>query len=270
MRSSVLQHAHILVVDPRPEELRLLISQLQGSGARVSIATEPQQGLQRAQVLDPDLILINVQLPRMDGLALCRLLRQAPVTRDTPIFFLSATSTVEERLQGFALGAADYITRPFVPEEVVARIGIHLTGLTSQEECCPPYLREAPKDFDEVTLRAAIRLLDQYLDAPPPLDDIARLVGTHSKRLTAIFRRHVGMTVFAYIREERLRKGQQLLADSHLSIQDIADLVGFRSAANFATSFRRCTGMTPSAFREQVRKQKKLESPGNRQVESSL
>ncbi|WP_315291739.1 helix-turn-helix transcriptional regulator [Pseudomonas oleovorans] len=96
-------------------------------------------------------------------------------------------------------------------------------------------------------------------------------MGTHSKRMTAIFRRHVGMTVFAYIREERLRKGQRLLVDSHLSIQDIVDLVGFfRSAANFATFFRRCTGMMPSAFREQVRKQKKLESPGYRRVKSSL
>lgn len=195
-----------------------------------------------------------------------------PVTRDTPIFFLSAASTVEERLQGFALEAADYITRPFVPEEVVACIGIHLTGLTSREECSPPYLGEVPKDFDEVALRAAIRPLGQYLGAPPPpLVNIVRLVGTHSKRMTAIFRRHVGMTVFAYIREERLRKGQRLLVDSHLSIQYIVDLVGFfRSAANFATSFRRCTGMMPSAFREQVRKQKKLESPGYRRVKSSL
>lgn len=58
--------------------------------------------------------------------------------------------------------------------------------------------------------------------------------------------------MFSFIREERLRRSQQLLIETHLSIQDIADLVGFRSAANFATAFRERTGMTPTAFRSQV------------------
>ncbi|WP_235818627.1 helix-turn-helix transcriptional regulator [Halopseudomonas formosensis] len=58
--------------------------------------------------------------------------------------------------------------------------------------------------------------------------------------------------MFGFLREERLRKSQQLLAGSHLSIQDIAELVGFRSPANFATAFREKTGMTPTAFRKRV------------------
>lgn len=251
-----LKESHILLIHPRPEELRVLLSQMQSAGVRISMATTSRQGLQRAQALPPDLILLNVQMPKMDGLALCRLLRETPAARHIPIIFLSTVSTVEDRLQGFALGAADYVTQPFVPEEVMARICIHLArGVQRTEQRDPPD-QQLPQDADEITLRAAMRLIDQQLDAPPPLMEIARLVGTHGKRLTTIFRRYLGVTVYAYIREQRLRKSQELLASSNATIQDIADLIGFRSAANFATSFRERTGMTPSAFRKQIREMK--------------
>jgi len=252
--AAVLKDSHILVIHPRPEELRTLLNQMQAAGARLSMATASRHGLQRAQVSSPNLILLSVQMPKMGGLALCRLLREAPATQRTPIIFLSATSTVEERLQGFALGAADYVTQPFVPEEVVARICIHLERGEKLAERSNQPADKLLKDTDEITLQAAIRLIDQQLDAPPALVDMARLVGTHGKRLTAIFRRYLGMTVYAYIREQRLRKSQELLASSNATIQDIADLIGFRSAANFATAFRGRTGMTPSAFRNQVRR----------------
>jgi len=251
-----LKESHILLIHPRPEELRVLLNQMQAAGVRLSMATASRQGLQRAQALSPDLILLNVQMPKMDGLVLCRLLREAPATRHIPIIFLSAASTVDERLQGFALGAADYVTQPFVPEEVMARICIHLTRGEQRAERLDPSDQQLPQDADEITLRAAMRLIDQQLDAPPTLVDMARLVGTHGKRLTAIFRRYLGVTVYAYIREQRLRKSQELLASSNATIQDIADLIGFRSAANFATSFRERTGMTPSAFRKQIREMK--------------
>ena len=253
---AALRDSHILVIHPRPEELRVLLNQLQAAGVRLSMATASRQGLQRAQALAPELILLNVQMPKMDGFALCRLLREAPPTRSTPIIFLSAASTVDERLQGFALGAADYLTQPFVPEEVMARICIHLARKANRAEWQSEPTGTVLKDADETVLRAAMRLIDQRLDSPPALADMARLVGTHAKKLTAIFRRYLGMTVYAYIRAERLRKSQELLANSNASIQDIADLIGFRSAANFATAFRERTGQTPSAFRNQVRRLK--------------
>lgn len=87
----------------------------------------------------------------------------------------------------------------------------------------------------------------------PSLAEIARKVGTHDKRLSAIFRERLGSTVFAYVREARLKYAQELLADSTVSVQDIADLVGFRSACNFTTAFRERVGVTPSQFRQRAR-----------------
>lgn len=250
---AVLQGSHILIIHPQPEELRVLLNQLQAAGVHLSMATTSRQGLQRAQMMAPQLILLHVQMPKMDGFVLCRLLREAPNTRDIPTIFLSAVSTVDERLKGFALGAADYVTQPFVPEEILARICIHLTRKSNSVERPSERTDAALQDADEITLHAAMRLIDQQLDSPPALTDMARLVGTHGKKLNAIFRRHLGMTVFSYVRAERLRKSQELLANSNTSVQEIADLVGFRSGANFATAFRQCTGKTPSAFRSHIR-----------------
>lgn len=253
---AVLQGSHILVIHPRPEELRVLLNRLQAAGVHLSMATASQQGLQRAQVMAPHLILLHVQMPKVDGFVLCRLLRETSVTRGTPIIFISTASTVDERLQGFALGAADYLTQPFVPEEVMARICIHLARKANPVERTREQDSPALQDADEIILHAAKRLINQQLDSPPALADMARLVGTHGKNLTAIFRRYTGMTVYGYIRAERLRRSEELLANSNASIQDIAELIGFRSGANFATAFRQHTGKTPSAYRNHIRRVK--------------
>lgn len=102
-------------------------------------------------------------------------------------------------------------------------------------------------------LKAAVRMINQNLTQLPSLPELARKVGTHEKRLSALFREHMGCTVFAYVREARLRKSQELLSDSEMTVQDIADVVGFSSACNFTTAFRQRLGMTPTQFRQKNR-----------------
>lgn len=247
--------AHILVIDDRPEELRPLLELLKAKGARLSLADDPWQGLQRALALYPDLILLDVHMPPMSGFALCRLLREAPATRHIPIIFLGSTVDSEERLQGLLLGGVDYVLKPRLPAErleVLARIGIHLR-LTWREPRSQPLKSATPPDPEQLILHAAMRLIGGSLEQVPSLAEVAKQVGTYDKKLTRIFRRHLGMTVFAWIREERLHKSQELLADSGMGIQDIAALVGFGSACNFTTAFRRRTGLTPSEYRKRMR-----------------
>lgn len=255
MKQSVSdQNMHILIIDDHPEGLRALSGLLSSTGMRLSWVTDPRKAVQRAEVLRPDLILLDVHMPQMDGFAVCRLLQEAPLTRQIPIIFLTSASAVDQRLQGLTTGGVDYVIKPFVPEEVLARIRIHTQRHRFLDKGLPDDAEPAAsQDPDQLILQAAMRLIAEQLGAPPPLAEIARQVGTHDKKLSGIFRQSLGMTVFAYIREERLRRSQQLLADSHLSVQDIAELVGFRSAANFATAFREKTGMTPSAFRNRSR-----------------
>ncbi|AVO51599.1 response regulator [Ectopseudomonas mendocina] len=248
-----VQSPLILVIDDMPEALQTLLQQIRAQGWRLSLASEARQGLQRALALRPDLIVLDVRMPQMDGFTLCRLLREAPATRNTPIIFLTSAGSLEERLEGLEMGGVDYVLKPFEAAEVMARIRIHLQlSRTGQPQGAINNPLE-PVDEEVVILQAAMRLIAQNLADLPSLAEIARKVGTHDKRLSAIFRQHLQTTVFAYVREARLRKGQELLAGSGMSVQDIAELVGFRSACNFTTAFRERQGMTPSQFRQQMR-----------------
>ncbi|KHK64035.2 MULTISPECIES: helix-turn-helix domain-containing protein [Pseudomonas] len=253
---------HILLIDDVPEDIRATLILLKTQPWRISLASDAYQGYQRALALRPDLIVLDVHMPQMDGFSLCRLLREAPATRHVPILFLSSANTSLERLEGLTVGAVDYIPKSCAPEEVLARIKIHLQ-LTWR---APPAVHESQADpepqGDEIVLRAAMRLIENQLDDMPPLASLAQKVGTHEKRLTAIFREHLGMTVFAYIRDARLRRGQDLLCESAMSVQDVAELVGFRNACNFTTAFRQRIGMTPSQFRQQTLGLVETESAG--------
>lgn len=247
---SVMDSPHILVIDDAPEDIRTLLNALHAERWRVSLATSGRQGYERAQLLAPDLILLDVRMPGMDGFALCRLLQELPAERQCPILFLTSADSPDERLEGLTHGGVDYILKSCAPEELLARVRIHLRlarGHDTQAKSAEDAMAVSP---DEVVLRAAMRLIGRRLGESFSLEEIAADVGTYDKRLSAIFRQHMGTTVFAWIREERLRRGRELLADTGLGMQEIAEHVGFRSACNFTTAFRERVGVTPSQYRK--------------------
>ena len=242
------QKPHILVIDDVPEDIRGLIQALRAQPWQVTLATTAQQGYQRAQSLLPDLILLDVRMPGMDGFALCRLLQELPRARETPVLFLTSASSAEERLEGLNHGAVDYILKTCEPAELLARVRIHLR--LARRTRAPDPIAEPTPDRDEVVLRAAMRLIGKRLADTFTLEEIAAGVGTYDMRLSAIFRERLGMTVFAWIREERLRRSRELLTETSLGMQEIAENIGFRSACNFTTAFRERLGVTPSEFRK--------------------
>ncbi|MBN7769746.1 DNA-binding response regulator [Marinobacter daepoensis] len=246
---------HVLLVDDRPEELRPLIRVLTREGFRLSVVAAARKAVYQAQLVRPDIIVLDLHMPDMDGLAVCRLLRESPVTQEIPVIFLSSSTSVDDRLAGLKWGAVDFVVKPYTAEEVLARLRIHLSlawramGQESAEETSLQPVASA----DELVLRAASRLIFDDLANPPSLSDIAKASGTHEKRLLKVFREHFGMTVFAYIRHARLQRAKELLAEGLVSIEDIAALVGFSGSANFATAFKAQEGVTPRAYRQQAR-----------------
>ena len=116
----------ILAVDDDPESLRLIAGLLRDN-YHVRIATGGEQALRAAEVEPrPDLILLDVVMPGMDGYDLCRRFRAQAHTRDTPILFLTVRSTVEDEETGFAAGGVDYLTKPISPPILLARVRTHL------------------------------------------------------------------------------------------------------------------------------------------------
>lgn len=117
---------NILIVDDTPDNLRLLSQLLTEHGYRVRAATNGRQALESASLAPPDLILLDIKMPEMDGFATCTALKAARQTQDVPVLFISALDDVADKVRAFKVGGLDYITKPFQPEEVLARVETHL------------------------------------------------------------------------------------------------------------------------------------------------
>ena len=102
----------ILVVDDSPKNVDLLVNTLKHD-YRLEIARNGPQALDYAKKYDPDLILLDIMMPEMDGFEVCARLKAAPETKDIPVVFLTAMSDTDDKTRGFELGAVDYITKPF-------------------------------------------------------------------------------------------------------------------------------------------------------------
>ncbi|NEO83392.1 MAG: hybrid sensor histidine kinase/response regulator [Spirulina sp. SIO3F2] len=124
--SSSSSKADILVVDDIPDNIRFLASMLKERGFHVRPAINGQIALRAAQTAAPDLILLDINMPNMDGYTVCNRLKENPQTREIPVIFLSALSDAKDKVKAFEVGAADYISKPFFMEEVLARISHQL------------------------------------------------------------------------------------------------------------------------------------------------
>ncbi|HEY9694359.1 MAG TPA: response regulator [Oculatellaceae cyanobacterium] len=119
--------ADILVIDDTPENLNLLSAMLTKQGYKVRSVTKGSSGLRGAQTSPPDLILLDINMPQMNGYEVCQHLKADERTREVPVIFISALEDVLDKVKAFSVGGVDYIAKPFQVEEVLARIQNHLT-----------------------------------------------------------------------------------------------------------------------------------------------
>jgi two-component system sensor histidine kinase ChiS len=127
MTKSNIEKEAILLVDDNPTNLQLLFETLDGRGYKLLIAKDGKTALSIARKALPNLILLDIMMPEIDGYEVCRRLKADPATAEIPVIFLSALTDTKDKVQGLDLGAVDYVTKPFQPEEVIARVNTHLT-----------------------------------------------------------------------------------------------------------------------------------------------
>ena len=123
----------ILIVDDTPDNLNLIFKSLKDCGYKVLIAQSGKKAIKTALAVHPDLILLDVMMLELDGFATCRHLKTNSRTKDIPIIFMTALTETANKLQGFSLGAVDYITKPIDREELLARIQTHLALKSLQQ-----------------------------------------------------------------------------------------------------------------------------------------
>lgn len=117
--------ATVLLVDDNPQNLKVLYETLKDKGYRLLIANDGKKALALARRDRPEVILLDIMMPELDGYQVCQLLKASPDTADSAVVFLSALDDVDAKVKGFTLGGADYISKPFQAEEVIARVKTH-------------------------------------------------------------------------------------------------------------------------------------------------
>jgi DNA-binding response OmpR family regulator len=251
---------HVLLIDDSLVDLRLLIESLTAQDMRISVAFNGRDGLNKAELLQPDLIVLDINMPDLDGFTVCRLLRQNPHTKHTPVIFLSANNDANVRVTGLALGGVDFVTKPFHEKEVLARIKVHLELSRANRQWARQTVVQPKPQGDAPAgnvlwrhsglVNAAIEHLRGHITEPPSTESLASLLGTHEKRLTQAFQDQFGMPVFAWLREERLQQARHLLTSTNTPITAMGEYLGYTTTSNFSKAIKERLGCTPREYRQ--------------------
>jgi|GEM_PF-2042222 len=165
--------ADILIIDDSPADLHVLSQLLSDTGYTVRVATRGVQGLRAARIVLPGLILLDVKMPGMDGYETCRQFKSDPRTRSVPIIFLSALDSLDDKVRAFASGGVDYITKPFQPSEVLARVQTHLARREAELQLLENYRRQ--KLINDI-----LQLLYRSTDPGKSLERVLEHVGRYT------------------------------------------------------------------------------------------
>ena len=154
----------ILMVDDNATNLQVLSQTLSGRGYRLLVAKNGESALAVTAKTLPDLILLDIMMPGIDGFEVCRRLKADPAHHDIPVIFLSALGQTEDKVKGLKLGAVDYITKPFQPEEVIARVDTHLTlrCLQQQLEVANAELRDLNENLEQKVQERTRQLEEEH------------------------------------------------------------------------------------------------------------
>jgi DNA-binding response OmpR family regulator len=155
-----LPPGNIMTVDDNPANLKLLEELLRERGYEVRSFPRGRLALAAAEQTEPDLILLDINMPEMNGYEVCQSLKANPVLADIPVIFISALNAVEDKVKGFQCGGVDYISKPFQFEEIEARVETHLKLRRAQQ---------AERDLLDRTLRGAVATLWELVQLTSPL-----------------------------------------------------------------------------------------------------
>ncbi|MFZ9736803.1 MAG: response regulator [Prochlorotrichaceae cyanobacterium] len=156
--------AKIMIVDDRPENIRLLAVALNRQGYTVESVDNSSTALSIARALKPDLILLDIMMPILDGYEVCKLLKKDPETSEIPVIFVSAVTNVMDKVKGFRAGAVDYITKPFQFDEVLARVEHQLKILSLSKRLEESNLRLQQESRDRQAENQQLVLYRDALD----------------------------------------------------------------------------------------------------------
>ncbi|MDF2177066.1 response regulator [Aliiglaciecola sp. CAU 1673] len=235
----------LLIIDDNQELLTFMSLRLSAS-YRILQASNGEQGLAIALKELPDLIISDVNMPKMTGLELAKALKENQTTRTIPLILLTAKATKREIVEGFSVGADDYLTKPFDTSELIVRVNAQINArklvrTTLQNEALNETEHRASFSgrFDQIVRQ-------NFSDPRFSVEQLANKLNMSRDTLIRRCKKEMSNTPAKLLATARMAKAQALLQQGNLSISEVAYACGFESLAYFSNSFKKHFGHSPS------------------------
>ncbi len=247
------QQEKILIVEDNPDIQQYLSDEL-GKSYRILKADNGEQALAIIKEQEIDLILTDVMMPVMDGLQLCKQVKQNMRTCHIPIIILSAKTDLKEQLEGLQVGADDYIPKPFSMAMIATKIR-NLFRMRNQAikhysnslDIEPEKVALNP--IDEELLKKAVIIVEKHIDDVDfSTEDFAREICMSRSNLHMKLKALTGDTTNDFIRKIRFNRACKLLKEERYTVAEISTMVGFNTPSYFSTSFKKYFGCLPSEY----------------------
>ena len=247
----------ILVVDDN-NDMRRFLSGIFGHEYQVVAAADGEEAEQIIRTKQIDLVITDLMMPNVDGLELTQFIKQNQETDHIPVILLTAKTAIESRLQAMQFGADDYVTKPFEPEYMRARVHNILMQRTQLEQSYRKRLMrlETQKADEQVTgdsfLAKLLDIMDKQMDNNTlTVDELVDEMGMGRTVFFNKLKSLTGLSPVEFIREMRIKRAAQLLEDRKYNITEVTYMVGMNDSRYFSKCFKNTYGVTPTEYRKQ-------------------
>ena len=253
----------MLVVEDN-DELRYFLTTTLSADYAVTEARNGLEGLEKAKAVQPDFIITDIMMPVMDGMEMVRRIKADAQICHIPIIVLSARTAMSYRIEGLNEGVDDYITKPFSVSYLKSRVAniirqrrrLQQLWLDKLKESAggntvidtgAPGMADADKDFADRLLK----FIDAHAgDAELKIDDMARALAVSRTVLYGKVKTLSGMSPVDFVRHVRIMKAEKMVAETDMTLSEIAYATGFTDPKYFSRTFKQKTGLTPSEYRK--------------------
>lgn len=248
----------VLIVEDDEEIRRYIRSELD-SDFRIYECTNGREGLETILKEKPDLVISDVMMPEMDGITLCRKIKQNININHIPIILLTAKSKAEDQIEGLEIGADAYIVKPFNTELLRTTISNLIANrerlrgkLVGEQQVEEKITKIEMKSNDEILMSKVMKTINDHLADPTlNVEMLAANVGMSRVHMHRKLKELTNQSARDFIRSIRLKQAANLLREKNLSVSEVAYATGFSNLSHFSNTFRDLYGISPSEYKEQ-------------------
>ena len=252
-----VEREHLVLVVDDSADLREYLSQLLSTRYNIITARDGSEGYEKTISEQPDLVLTDVVMPGMNGLELCRRIKENNVTSHIPVILVSARDLPAYKMEGYQMMADDYITKPFHAELLISRID----NLIRQRECMRQSFRTnislepsavTATPVDEKFIRSCIDNIEEHISEPEyGVDELCLSVGYSRPQLYRKIKSITGMSAIQFLRSIRLKRAAQLLSSgAGMTVTEVMYAVGFNNISYFSKIFAAEFGKLPKDYKK--------------------